>query len=73
MNDCCKSKFWIGLGLGTILGAVCCQYSHTRQAKELKNKVRDAMQRMGNKTTEMWNSAKEKVADKMHEFDGSEE
>lgn len=68
MDNCCKSKFWIGLGLGTILGAVCHHYAHTPQAKELKGKVCDAMQRMGDKTSEMWNSAKDKVADKVQEI-----
>lgn len=65
MDNCCKSKFWIGLGLGTVLGATCYHYARTPQAKELKNKVCDVMQRVGNKTAEMLNSAKdkEKVAD----------
>lgn len=63
MDSCCKSRFWIGLGLGSILGAVCCHYARTPQAKELKNKVCDTMQRMGDKTAEVWNTVKEKVAD----------
>ena len=66
--DCCsKSNFWIGLGLGAVLGAVCCNVSRTQQAKELKNKLCDAMHKMGDKTTEMWNNAKDKVAEKVQE------
>lgn len=66
--DCCsKSNFWIGLGLGAVLGAVCCYVSRTQQAKELKNKLCDAMHKMGDKTTEMWNNAKDKVAEKVQE------
>ncbi len=75
MDYCCKSRFWIGLGLGAVLGVVCCRYARTQHAKELKGKVCDAMHKMGEKTNEMWNSAKEKVAengaklaDKMQEF-----
>ena len=66
--DCCsKSNFWIGLGLGAVLGAVCCHVLRTQQAKELKNKLCDAMHKMGDKTTEMWNNAKDKVAEKVQE------
>ena len=66
--DCCsKSNFWIGLGLGAVLGAVCCHVSRTQQAKELKNKLCDAMHKMGDKTTAMWNNAKDKVAEKVQE------
>ena len=66
--DCCsKSNFWIGLGLGAVLGAVCCHVSRTQQAKELKNKLCDAMHKMGDKTTEMWNNAKDKVTEKVQE------
>lgn len=73
MNYCCKPNFWIGLGLGTVLGIVCCRYARTQQAKELKDKMCDAMQKMGDRTTEMWNTAKEKMADKIHESVGSKD
>lgn len=68
MDYCCKSKFWIGLGLGAILGAVCCRLSRTQQAQELKGKVCDAMHKMGSGAAEAWNNAKDKVADKMQEI-----
>lgn len=69
----CKPNFWIGLGLGTVLGAVCYRYSRTQQAKELKNRVCDAMHQMGHKTTEMWNNAKEKVTDTIHDLNHSKD
>lgn len=63
MNECyCnKSKFWIGLGIGTALGAVCCHLAHTEKAQELKLKMNDAIQHATDKAQAMWQSAKQQV------------
>lgn len=62
MNDCCcKSKFLIGLGLGTVLGAVCCHLARTQQAKELRMKVNDAIQCAADKAQSAWQSARQRV------------
>ena len=62
MDCCCKSKFWIGLGLGTLLGAACYHYSRSKQAQEFKNTMYDAMHKAGDKAGEMWQTAKNKMA-----------
>lgn len=78
MSYCCKSNFWMGLGLGAVLGAVCYRYSRTQHAKELKCKVQDAVRKVSERGSEMLNSAKEKMADngnnpsdKTREFNGA--
>ena len=50
MNECCcKSKFWIGMGLGAVVGAVCCHLVHTEQGKEMLgyfgNKISDEIKK----------------------------
>ena len=38
--DCkCKGKFWVGLGMGAVLGVIAYHCSRTAKAKELKNKM----------------------------------
>lgn len=57
------SKFWLGLGLGSILGAIvyrCCQ---TSKAKQLKNKVVHALHVATDQAEDMADSAKEKAMD----------
>ena len=72
------SHFWMGLGLGSILGALvyrCCQ---TSKAKQLKAKMSHALHVATDQTEEMVDSAKnkamgagamvaDKVADKVSE------
>lgn len=63
MNECCcKSKFWLGMGLGAVVGAVVCHLAHTEQAKELRIKMNEAIQRAGDKAQAMWQSANGKMA-----------
>ncbi len=55
------SNFWIGLGLGSILGAViyrCCQ---TSKAKQLKAKVSHALHMAADETEDFVDSAKNKA------------
>lgn len=62
MNECCcKSKFWIGMGLGAIVGAVCCHLVHTEQGKEMRIKLNEAIHRAGDKAQSMWQSVKGKT------------
>lgn len=62
MNECCcKSKFWIGMGLGAVVGAVCCHLAHTQKAKELRGQMNDIIQRVGDKAQAMCQSAHEKM------------
>jgi len=57
------SNFWIGLGAGTILGAIiyrCCQ---TSKAKQLKDKVAHALHVASDQAEDFVESAKDKVVD----------
>ena len=59
--DCnCKSgKFWIGLGLGTVLGMVAYHCAKSEKAKEWKAKISCAAQSAAEKAGEWVTSAQE--------------
>ena len=59
--DCqCKSvKFWIGLGLGTILGMVGYHFAKSEKAKEWKAKISCAAQSAAEKAGEWMTNAQE--------------
>ena len=59
--DCqCKSvKFWIGLGLGTVLGMVAYHYAKSEKAKEWKEKISCAAHSASEKAGEWMASAQE--------------
>ena len=56
-------NLWIGLGIGSVIGALAYRFSRTSKAKELKEKVCNAFQKISGKAGEMLDEAKEKVAD----------
>ena len=41
--ECRHGNFWIGLGIGSILGAVAYRLSRTAKAKQLENDIYDAI------------------------------
>ena len=45
--ECRHGNFWIGLGIGSILGAVAYRLSRTAKAKQLENDIYDAIHRIG--------------------------
>ena len=59
--DCqCKSvKFWIGLGLGTVLGMVGYHFAKSEKAKEWKAKIGSAAQSAAEKAGEWMTGAQE--------------
>ncbi len=57
------SKFWLGLGLGSIIGVVAYRFSCSSKGKMLKEKACHALHRMGGKAEDMIDSAKDKVVD----------
>lgn len=66
------SKFWMGLGLGSIIGALVYRFSCSPKGKLMKEKVCHAFHKAGHHAEEMMYEAKEKawegskkVADKM--------
>ena len=44
--ECRHGNFWIGLGIGSILGAVAYRLSRTAKAKQLENDIYDAIHRI---------------------------
>lgn len=60
-------KFWVGLGLGSVLGAVVYRCSRTSKAKELKQKMCCAAQSAVDKASEMGQKVADEVADKAEE------
>lgn len=57
--NCNKGKFWIGLGLGAVLGVVAYFFAKTDKAKELKSKMCCAAQSAAEKAGEWMANAKE--------------
>ena len=59
--DCqCKSvKFWIGLGLGTVLGMVAYHCAKSEKAKEWKEKISCAAHSAAEKAGEWMTNAQE--------------
>lgn len=45
--ECKHGNFWIGLGIGSILGAVAYRLSRTARMKQLENDIHDAIHRIG--------------------------
>ena len=45
--ECIHGNLWIGLGIGSILGAVAYRLSRTAKAKQLENDIYDAIHRIG--------------------------
>ena len=45
--ECRHGNFWIGLGIGSILGAVAYRLSRTAKAKQLESEIYDAIHRIG--------------------------
>ena len=50
--ECRHGNFWIGLGLGSILGAIAYRLSRTAKAKQLENEIYDAIHRIGRDRSE---------------------
>lgn len=50
--ECRHGNFWMGLGVGSILGCVLYRLSRTAKAKQLENQIYEAIQRMGREAHE---------------------
>lgn len=56
-----NSNLWIGLGIGSIAGALAYRYSRTQKAKKLKRKLCHALHSAGEQAGELYETAKEKL------------
>lgn len=57
------SKFWVGLGVGSIIGAVVYHFCCSHKGKQLKEKMYHAFQRAGGEAGELMDDAKDKAWD----------
>lgn len=55
------SHFWIGLGVGAVLGAVAYRFSSSAKAGQLKERVDRALHKVGGEAEEMLDAAKKKA------------
>ena len=61
------SDLWLGLGIGSVIGALVYRFSRTSKAKKLKKKVCDAFHKISGQVEEMLDTGAavaDKVADK---------
>lgn len=58
-----NSNLWIGLGIGSVIGALAYRFSRTSKAKRMKEKVCDAFQKITGQAKEMLDEAKEKAVE----------
>lgn len=58
----CNGKFWIGLGLGTVLGVIGYYFAKSDKAKDLRSKVHCAAHSAAQKAGEWMTNVKESNA-----------
>lgn len=56
-----KSHFWLGLTIGSVIGAMAYRFSRTAKAKQLKEKVCHAYEKISGHAGYMLDEAKEKA------------
>lgn len=57
----CNSKFWMGLGIGSAIGALVYHLCCTSKAKQLKNKVSEALKKVNGESEDLMEEAKDKA------------
>lgn len=58
-----NSNFWVGLGVGSVFGMLIYRFCCSEKAKQLKERVTNAVQSVGNHAHEVMDSMKEKALD----------
>lgn len=56
-----SAKFLIGVGIGSVIGALICQFSRTSKAKQLKIDVLNVLHEIETDAESSWLNAKEKA------------
>lgn len=59
----CGSNFWIGVGIGTVFGAIVCRLACTQAAKDLKAEMCRRAHQMTGMAGEALENAKERAID----------
>ena len=58
---CNHSNFWIGLGIGSVLGALAYRLSRTQRVKKLESDIYDAVRRIGRDAEQTLEDAERKA------------
>ena len=58
-----NSNLWIGLGIGSVIGAFAYRFSRTSKARKLKEKICDTFHKITGQAEDMFDEAKEKAMD----------
>ena len=58
-----KSNFWLGLGIGSAIGAILYHCSRTTKAEQFKSKVNNSLHKLTSHAGDMVDTAKEKALD----------
>nr|WP_302829195.1 YtxH domain-containing protein [uncultured Bacteroides sp.] len=58
---CKDSNFWIGLGIGSVVGALVYHFSRTEKAKRLEHAVHNALHKVKGEAKEFIDDAEEKA------------
>ena len=58
---CKHGSFWIGLGVGSVLGAIAYRLSRTEKAKQLENEILCAVHRIGHRTKDLLEETEKKA------------
>lgn len=59
----CNSNFWIGLGIGSIIGAFVYRFSCSSKGRELKEKVYHSLHKVHGEAEGLMDEAKDKALD----------
>ncbi|WP_455497052.1 YtxH domain-containing protein [Coprobacter sp.] len=59
-----NSNLWIGLGIGSVIGALIYRFSCSPKGKKLKNKINHALYQIEDQAEELFDNVKEKAWDK---------
>lgn len=58
-----KSKFWLGLEIGSIIGSLVYRFCQTSKAKKMKENICNALHTIGGESENMLDTAKGKALD----------
>lgn len=56
-----NSKFWIGMGIGSVVGVFIYRFSKSSKAENLKDKLNDTMQKVKGRAEDFAETVKEKA------------
>lgn len=58
-----SSHLWLGMGIGSIVGAFAYHYSRTPNGERMKKKISNTLHKIGNQAGDLLDTAKQKAMD----------